>query len=98
MGRVTGSLANRANRAKFVADVAVRLLANQIVRMGIRGDKLDGQKLILDAISRAITYSGSDSVIKFKIRELDLKLDMIKCFSRAALKSLNTHVREAWEW
>ena len=56
-----------AKAGKFAADVVLRPGANQLVKWGTRGDPLNGDKYLYDVITRAVTYGGSNNVMKRKM-------------------------------
>ena len=92
LGNVTGKFAGLAKAGKFAADVAFRPGANQLVKWGTRGDPLYGDKYLYDVITRAVTYGGSNNVMKSNMFGLDLKVDLGKCFYRSTFRSLYSYI------
>lgn len=92
LGSVTGKFAGLAKTGKFVADVAARPLANQLVKMGTRGNTFNGNKYLYDVITRTVTYGGSNNIIKSNLLGLNLKVDLGKCFYRSTFRSLYSYI------
>ena len=92
LGNVTGKFAGLAKAGKFAADVALRPAANQLVKQGTRGDTLNGDKYLYDVITRAVTYGGSNNVMKSNMFGLNLKVDLGKCFYRSTFRSLYSYI------
>ena len=80
LGSFTGKFAGLAKAGKFTADVALRPAANQLVKMGTRGNTFNGDKYLYDVITRAVIYGGSNNVMKSNIFGINLKVDLGKCF------------------
>ena len=93
LGSVTGKFAGLAKAGKFVADVGARPLVNQLVKMGTRGTTFNGDKYLYDVITRTVTYSGSNNVLKRNVFGLNLKVDIGKCFSRSTFRALYSYIR-----
>ena len=81
-----------AKAGKFVVDVAARPLTNQLVKMGTRGESFYRDKYVYDVITRAVTYGGSNNVMKRKMFGLDLKVDLGKCFYRSTFKAIYPYI------
>ena len=92
LGNVTGKFAGLAKAGKFVADVALRPATNQLVKMGTRGNSFNANKYLYDVITRAVTYGGSNNVMKSNLFGLNLKVDLGKCFYRSTFKSLYSYI------
>ncbi|MDY2888974.1 MAG: RHS repeat-associated core domain-containing protein, partial [Candidatus Caccosoma sp.] len=92
LGSVTGKFAGLAKAWKFAADVALRPAANQLVKTGTRGGAFKVDKYLYDVIIRAVTYGGSNNVIKSNMFGLNLKIDLGKCFYRSTFKSLYSYI------
>lgn len=92
LGNVTGKFVGLAKAGKFAADVALRPGANQLVKWGTRGDPLNGDKYLYDVITRAVTYGGSNNVMKSNMFGLNLKVDLGKCFYRSTFRSLYSYI------
>ena len=92
LGNVTGKFAGLAKAGKFAADVALRPGVNQLVKWGTRGDPLNGDKYLYDVITRAVTYGGSNNVMKSNMFGLNLKVDLGKCFYRSTFRSLYSYI------
>ena len=93
LGSVTGKFAGLAKAGKFVADVGARPLVNQLVKMGTRGNTFNGDKYLYDVITRTVTYSGSNNVLKRNVFGLNTKVDIGKCFSRSTFRALYSYIR-----
>ena len=79
--------------AKDTIDVAGRPLANQLVKCGTRGKSFDGQKYAYDVATRFATLGGSKSVMRGNIGNLNLGVDMGKCFYRATTRAIYSYLR-----
>ena len=90
LGSVTGKLAGVAKVGKFAADVALRPAANQLVKMGTRGSSFSKEKYFYDVATRAITYGGSNKIMKHK--PTGIKIDLGKCFYRSSLRALYSYI------
>ncbi len=87
LGCVTGSFSALAKGAKFVSDVALRPAVNQVVKAGTRGTTLNKDKYLYDVATRAVTYCGTKQLLKGNIFDIDVKIDLGKCFLRATFKA-----------
>ncbi len=92
LGSVTGKFAGLAKAGKFAADVALRPAANQLVKMGTRGNTFNRDKYLYDVITRIVTYGGSNNVMKSNMFGLNLKVDLGKCFYRSTFRSLYSYI------
>ena len=92
LGSVTGKFAGLAKAGKFAADVALRPAANQLVKMGTRGNTFNRDKYLYDVITRTVTYGGSNSIMKSNMFGLNLKVDLGKCFYRSTFRSLYSYI------
>ncbi len=90
LGSVTGKLAGVAKVGKFAADVALRPAANQLVKMGTRGSSFSKEKYFYDVATRAITYGGSNKIMKHK--PTGIKIDLGKCFYRSSFRALYSYI------
>ena len=92
LGSVTGSLSGLAKGAKFVSDVMMRPLANQLTKSGTRGKSFNAEKYVYDVATRAVTNSGSSSLMQSTLFGINLKVDIGKCFYRATFRSWYDHI------
>lgn len=92
LGSVTGKFAGLAKAGKFAADVALRPAANQLVKMGTRGNTFNRDKYLYDVITRTVTYGCSNSIMKSNMFGLNLKVDLGKCFYRSTFRSLYSYI------
>ena len=92
LGSVTGKFAGLAKAGKFAADVAIRPAANQVVKMGTRGNTFNADKYLYDVITRTVTYGDSNNIIKSNMFGLNLKVDLGKCFYRSTFRSLYSYI------
>jgi len=92
LGSITGKFAGLAKAGKFAADVALRPAANQLVKMGTRGNTFNRDKYLYDVITRTVTYGGSNSIMKSNMFGLNLKVDLGKCFYRSTFRSLYSYI------
>ena len=92
LANVTGAFAGLAKIGKFVADVAARPLANQLVKMGTRGGTFNRRKYMYDVIARSMTHEGSEWISKSNIFGLSIQVDIGKSFYRATLRTLSPSI------
>ena len=92
LGSVTGRLSGVAKGAKFVSDVAIRPLTNQLIKSGTRGRSFNAEKYMYDVVTRALTNGGSHSIMRGNIFGMNLKVDFGKSFYRATFRSLYSYI------
>lgn len=92
LGTVTGKFAKLAKLGKSTCDIVLRPLANQYVKVGTRGKTFNKDKYVYDVITRAATSGGSQSIINQNLGDLELKLDIGKCFYRATFRSIYPYI------
>ena len=90
LGSVTGKLAVAAKVGKFAADVALRPAVNQLVKMGTRRSSFSKEKYFYDVATRAITYGGSNKIMKHE--PTGIKIDLGKCFYRSLFRALYSYI------
>lgn len=92
LGSVTGKFAGLAKAGKFASDVAIRPAANQLVKMGTRGNTFNGDKYLYDVITRTVTYGGLRNIMKGNMFGLNLKVDLGKAFYRSTFRALYSYI------
>ena len=84
-----GSLAgNVSSLSKNIIDVFARPAANQLAKIGTRGGTFDTNKYMFDVVTRGLTSKGSQNVIRGNIGDINLSVDLSKCFARATARAV----------